>query len=1065
MEITLETSETIRDKVVGLLNTANGAVDKKHALLCLKEIEELIFRRTDVDEDDRSALLHEFSRHVIAFHLESNVKIKCFVLSFIGTLAKSYPEQILKVLDAFVSLASDNHGDVVKKILHTGVYVYRRSLSLLFAQTSVSDKASENLRDAVKMLSQLRSKLSRHINSDKDVLRSLTIRFIECVILCHSTVTSDANTVKTSARNARLSTLGADSVSLSDISKKNPLFDATSFRKIGEQYTRDLLDVIFKLLQGTSVYSMSNIRVVFNTLASLGGHRSALMKIIVPNLLKSHSAFLICKEKMGVKDINAFQTCFKSSFLKLLKLTASISWHNSLISSLEDLGAKDQAEKAKELSTVAAVQSKNRRRSRYTLIEVENGRKKQRVNDGTSVSSWQPKNNCIDMSPENTSLLSVNEVVATVIYCMAYLPSPPPLDKAELVGPKFDNESAPLKKLMQTIKPLQTKSVSSSTKDAFSFVNHYSLRTAENEDKTVGHSTVLPTIDIVIRKLQLDPKYYLRWQNVYLFLKYTTLHGSCSQNLWQSIIFGCLCNLKSNSLDISKNVSNFLMHGSNSIEDHNFTFFSTTFWSLYIKDIVFSDDSKRGIKYNPNYLVLFKKSFGDFLFETGFIFRHYRFGNAVLSMHPVLAEISFLYFGNNLGIFESKIHIVDKYLDILQVVAMNLTSFRKQYIEILFKLSLRSNDILSKRCINQIIYHLYEKKYFRIPIKVCVCNLLSTVANGKTIHIGPSSCSSTGNMVELKICKIFMLLCIKDTMMVKTLLQSYADGTILGRQVIVQGVTLINWRLASLAEDGKQNLIEAMKNFPIRSTFLVVQLIRSLRLHEKSGICMELITGNVQSSRPRNFWLVVPLFPYLSRDKFMHFFSLLLFESFSLLKATLCVVLNAVSLKNAVLSPEELMACLHLLSCPNKNCVAKLIKCIQFCITTFPNIYTAGILRKSIKKLISENEIPLLLIRLVILFLQKSPGDHGYVVSVLEHVVKRLKTTDVLHLDGITRCIFMINTQQSLAMLLTLPRGYITSRVLCVSFYNKTLRNWIAAGDSIVDAENFEWLKKEIYQM
>ena len=86
MEITLETSETIRDKVVGLLNTANGAVDKKHALLCLKEIEELIFRRTDVDEDDRSALLHEFSRHVIAFHLESNVKITMnLILSFFFT--------------------------------------------------------------------------------------------------------------------------------------------------------------------------------------------------------------------------------------------------------------------------------------------------------------------------------------------------------------------------------------------------------------------------------------------------------------------------------------------------------------------------------------------------------------------------------------------------------------------------------------------------------------------------------------------------------------------------------------------------------------------------------------------------------------------------------------------------------------------------------------------------------------------------------------------------------------------------------------------------------------------
>ena len=95
-----EASETIRDKVVGLLNRANAAVDKQYALTCLKEIEELLFERTDIDEDDRSALLHEFSEDVVSFHLEPNVKMRSFVVSFIETLAKSYPEQILKVLSA-----------------------------------------------------------------------------------------------------------------------------------------------------------------------------------------------------------------------------------------------------------------------------------------------------------------------------------------------------------------------------------------------------------------------------------------------------------------------------------------------------------------------------------------------------------------------------------------------------------------------------------------------------------------------------------------------------------------------------------------------------------------------------------------------------------------------------------------------------------------------------------------------------------------------------------------------------------------------------------------------------
>ena len=348
-------NEILRDKVVSLLNTATSESDISKILVCLHEVEEILINRQNVDEDDRSALLHEFSSHVVEFHVKSSFKVKSFVINFIESLAKSYPEQVLKIINSFVSIVSDTCIDVVKKALQTGPHIYRQTMALLCSRTQFVRKASKEMVLAAKSLSYIRKKLSEHIKSELDVVRSLSVKFIENVILCHSSVTRDANIVKTSAINARLLPMGPDSFSLDNVSKNGLLFDYGAFREVGEIYIAKLCNLISQAIRQEAELSTKNVRVIFNALSSLGCHRSNLLKLIIPALLESYSSFIELKEKINMKCVNVFQTCFKSTFLKFLKLSSSVKWHNELMSCLTTLGVKDQAEKARELSAIAAV--------------------------------------------------------------------------------------------------------------------------------------------------------------------------------------------------------------------------------------------------------------------------------------------------------------------------------------------------------------------------------------------------------------------------------------------------------------------------------------------------------------------------------------------------------------------------------------------------------------------------------------------------------------------------------------------------------------------------------------
>lgn len=1061
----MNSSDILRDKVVSLLNTATSEIDASQILLCLREVEEILIKRQTVDEDDRSALLHEFSSHVVEFHVKSSFKVKCFVIQFIETLAKSYPEQVLKVIDSFVNLASDPRIDVVKKVLQTGPHIYRQTMSLLCSRTQFVRKASTEVVNGANALTYVRSKLAEHIKSDIDVVRSLSVKFVENIILCHSIVTRDVNIVKTSAINARSLPMGPDSFSLNDVSKNGLLFDYGAFRKVGEIYIAKLCKLISQAIHQTSDLSIKNLRVIFNALSSLGCHRCNLLKLIIPALLESYSSFIELKEKLNMKSVNVFQTCFKSTLLKFLKLTSSVKWHSKLMSCLISLGVKDQAEKARELSAIAAVQLRNKRRSRNTYAESENTIKKRRVSVGEDSRPWPPKSNRVDCPVANLSLLTIDEVVCTVIYCVKYLPPSPPhnLDGSSL---RDSEDTAPLRKLMHSMRLLNENVAPRNSRNAFSLVNHYSISKATAKSKYTTAKMELSGADGVMgRSLSSLGRSFLGQHLIKRFLK---CFGCCdfnAQNNWYWCIFGRLANLRHVVSQDDLFMSNLRGMGM----DTSVIASSPpkpVFWYIFMNMLLKSEDATHLLdhkKWYTNYVQHFAESalsrsanscdFHSFTWSW--------------SMLPMFAEAAAhkLYAGVAVdGSSRLGIDIGGKMLDYLRKASLNVISFRKGYIELILHTLITGKDGHAKKCIGIIVNDLYSKICFRTTINSAMSKLMSSVACKRTSiakgHRGDYSVA----VIDQRICKCYLLLCVKSGELLSRLLGFYAQGTPSGRQIIIRSLIFIDRSLPNLETERKNFLIiSVLKHTPSNSTFLAIQLIRRIALRRFSIDCIEIVDKFIQSSENSNLWIIVPLIPYLPKSKLTNCLSRLLLGQYPIMKAVLASIIEAIKSEGSVLSPADFLVVLHLIPCPKRQNVVELIKCIKFCLDVSQNLCEAHVLEASISRLLLEKRIPLLLIRLIISFLQKHPHRHTYVLSCLPSIIAKLKPTDTLHFDGVTKCAFMMRSAESLAILLTLPRQYIVSRILSTNVYREALIEWMSKQEIESQLrDNVGWLQTAI---
>jgi hypothetical protein len=109
--------------------------------------------------------------------------------------------------------------------------------------------------------------------------------------------------------------------------------------------------------------------------------------------------------------------------LKMLKFTTSVPWHEELVVALTELGFKEQAERARELSAEGATRVGGKR-SKNEPVDIEPYKRHKIVEEYTG--PWPPKQSVYTLPKDFNAGLTTNQIVQLVIQNMKHLPPPPP---------------------------------------------------------------------------------------------------------------------------------------------------------------------------------------------------------------------------------------------------------------------------------------------------------------------------------------------------------------------------------------------------------------------------------------------------------------------------------------------------------------------------------------------------------------------------------------------------------------------------------------------------------------
>ncbi len=469
---------TAREDVEDFMARATAAADAGACAQWLESVQDTLLNRTDLDDGERTALLHRFCRPVVELHAGRGKEVRVFVVKFIEAIAKGHYEHLPEVLPSIYALANDEDDTVQRHVLQAGVHVYRRTL----AHIAVND-VRDDVRATWDTVRRLKESLCEQLSAKNDILRCAAVKFVESVVLAHSKLTVDPNLVKTSAVNKRRATDGADTFTLRDVPRRHELLKADELRAEGRNRLEDL---VHRCCQACGVsppaeegaedgappvtydnpFSQKNLVVCLNLFSAVGTHRAGLVEIILPGMLAMHkgltavvagdaagaagddglTASLNAKQAKSVSNMN------RNNMLKLLKFTSSVQWHEPLVAALTELGAKEKAEKARDLSSDAAVMVRPLKRPLSPQSDREDGGKHARYQDGESaevyVGPWPPRRSSLIM-PNDYATLEPRQIMALVKENMKHLPPPPPPiypGAAERTDPRVS-----LKKLMDAL--------------------------------------------------------------------------------------------------------------------------------------------------------------------------------------------------------------------------------------------------------------------------------------------------------------------------------------------------------------------------------------------------------------------------------------------------------------------------------------------------------------------------------------------------------------------------------------------------------------------------------------
>ncbi|KAJ8979540.1 hypothetical protein NQ317_017688 [Molorchus minor] len=303
-------TQSDEELVVQCLNDASLVQETSEKLNNFYKIQETLLRKTP-------SLLSKYLQHVLNFTTDRSADIKKALVGFIEELSKVRESLIPKVMLNLHMLLCDESIPVQKRVIQATITIYRRTLAWLCKAPNIT----EDMENSWKQLCAIKLEIANMIDSDNDGVRTSSVKFLECVVLCQS--------YPDETENKR-----ANDFSLDDV----PLTLKIARRRKLEEEAGNLFEVLVKF-HGSPHISSANLLACIGVLTNIAKSRAEFIVRVVSAI---ESLYMNLPPTLTTTQVSSVKKKLKTELLSLIRHPAAYDYVTKLSPILTELGCTQQ---------------------------------------------------------------------------------------------------------------------------------------------------------------------------------------------------------------------------------------------------------------------------------------------------------------------------------------------------------------------------------------------------------------------------------------------------------------------------------------------------------------------------------------------------------------------------------------------------------------------------------------------------------------------------------------------------------------------------------------------------
>ncbi|KAM3716869.1 Symplekin [Dirofilaria immitis] len=324
------TSEEIDNEIREAEQSSDKSVDVR--IKHLYRAQELLLHR-----DKSNSLLDKFVDKMLAFVVENDSKMRCFVASFIEKACKKDCEVMKKAvgsLSFLIQAAGLGTVAVIKKVVTVCSQLYPLILKWVAGSRSLDHEVQRCWEAFV----VLKERIMLHIDSDNEGIRTQTIRFLEAVILAQSLRTEESEKGR------------GDNMCLNEIGRDHQFISYRQMESEAMLNFNSLLDHI-----SSAHISSLNLLTCLTCICNIAQQRPQFMESVIGALEALH---VNLPPTLATSQVKSVRKELKMHLLRLLRHPSSMPFHSRIMILLTDLGTAQS-------EVLRALPSANELRKKY----------------------------------------------------------------------------------------------------------------------------------------------------------------------------------------------------------------------------------------------------------------------------------------------------------------------------------------------------------------------------------------------------------------------------------------------------------------------------------------------------------------------------------------------------------------------------------------------------------------------------------------------------------------------------------------------------------------------------